>query len=305
MIYISKTIRIAVTILSLATCTTYAQEKFDANTSQNYIDFLEKSLENNVVDKSSKTDFVKESKNYWFSRKLDYNLHPENYSKAISLYHQNQQKFEQIQKQTDTIRKNRMDKAVENFQHFDDRNTFPKKSVLFIGSSSIAGWNTALSFPEFPVINRGIGGMNIPEIIYYYDTIVKKYAPSIIAIYCDIDIEQGKSPEEAVNVFIELVTKIKKDFPKATVLLLSMKPVMIDDFIGKDIRMNKMIANRQLLQYSQKEKNVEFIDLASPMLKQNGKLRTDIFIEDGMHLNSLGYTIWNPIIRKKLQELTR
>ncbi|AWG21987.1 hypothetical protein FFWV33_10905 [Flavobacterium faecale] len=303
MIYINKKIRIAVTIFSLVSCTIYAQEQFDTNTNKKYIDLLERSLENNPNNKESKVNVAKESRVYWNARKLDYNLHPEKYLKAITLYHETQQKFKQEKEQIDTIRKKRMDKAVENFQDFDDRNSFPKKSILFIGSSSIAGWKTALSFPEFPIINRGIGGMNIPEILYYYDNLVKKYTPSIVAIYCDIDIEQGKSPEVAVQAFTELVTKIKKDFPKATVLLLSMKPVMIDDFIGKDIRMNKMLANKQLLNYSEKEKNVAFIDLATPMLKKDGKLRTDIFIEDGMHLNTLGYTIWDPIIRKKLLEL--
>ena len=133
----------------------------------------------------------------------------------------------------------------------------------------------------------------------------EKYSPSIVVIYCDIDIEQGKSPKESVDVFIELVNKIKKDFPKTSILLLSMKPVMIDDFIGKDIRKNKMIANEQLLNYSIKEQNVHFIDLASPMLKPDGKLKTDIFIEDGMHLNKLGYDIWNPIVRNVLQEITK
>lgn len=66
-----------------------------------------------------------------------------------------------------------------------------------------------------------------------------------------------------------------------------------------------MITNELLLKFSEKENNIQFVDLASPMLNADGKLKTDIFINDGMHLNKLGYEIWNPIIRNILLELTK
>ncbi|QVY65624.1 GDSL-type esterase/lipase family protein [Polaribacter sp. Q13] len=261
-------------------------------------------MKNETVTDAVKYSFYKESRTYWKDHKLDYNLHPEKYKKAMSLFHQNQDKYKKTPKTISVTRSDRMEKAVANFQNFDDKNSFSKNSILFVGSSSIAGWKTSISFPDFSVINRGIGGMNMHEIIFHYNSLIKKYSPSIIAIYCDIDIEQGKAPEEAVDVFKKLVEKIKTDFPKTSILLLSMKPVMVDDFIGKDIRKNKAITNTELLNFSKKEKNVHFIDLATPMLHADGTLKTDIFIQDGMHLNKLGYEIWNPIMRKKILELT-
>ncbi|AUC20654.1 hypothetical protein BTO15_00330 [Polaribacter sejongensis] len=261
-------------------------------------------MKKEVVTDAVRNSFYKESRTYWKDHKLDYNLHPEKYKKAMSLFHKNQDKFRKTSNTISIKRNDRIEKAVANFQNFDDKNSFPENSILFVGSSSIAGWKTSISFPNFSVINRGIGGMNMHEIIFHYNALIKKYNPSIIAIYCDIDIEQGKAPEEAVVVFKKLVEKIKADFPKTPILLLSMKPVMVDDFIGKDIRKNKAIANKELLDFSKKEKNVYFIDLATLMLHADGTLKTDIFIQDGMHLNKLGYEIWNPIMRKKILELT-
>ncbi len=297
--------RLILIMFLCANLSSYAQEKTTMEIDKKFIESLENSLENIVVNEETRNVLFNESRAYWKDRKLDYNLHPEKYAKAISLYHQNQQKFKQNSNKIDTKRKNRIDNTIKKFQNLDDRNTFPKNAILFVGSSSIAGWKTSISFPEFPVMNRGIGGMNMHEIVYYYDTLIKKYSPAIVALYCDIDIEQGKSPKESADVFKELANKIKIDFPKTSILLLSMKPAMVDDFIGKDIRKNKMIANKQLLDYSIKEKNIHFIDLASPMLKPDGKLKTEIFIEDGMHLNKLGYNIWNPIIRNEIKELTK
>ena len=295
----ARLILIMILFLGISSC---AQEKTTIDDVQ-FIEFLENSLENEIVNEDTRNTFIKASKTYWRNRKLDYNLHPKKYGKAMSLFHENQQKFKRSGRKPNTKRKNRIENAIKNFQNFDDRNTFSKNSILFVGSSSIAGWKTSISFPELPVVNRGIGGMNMHEIIYNYDTLIKKYTPSIIAIYCDIDIEQGKSPEEAVDVFKKLLGKIKTDLPKTPILLLSMKPAMVDDFIGKDIRKNKLITNTELSKLSTKEENVYFIDLASPMLHADGKLRTDIFVKDGMHLNTLGYSIWNPIIRNKIIEL--
>ncbi|MCL7763415.1 GDSL-type esterase/lipase family protein [Polaribacter sp. Z014] len=299
-----KMTRLLLILFLCANISSYAQESstFD---DKHFVEYLTNSLKNNDVNIENKNAFLKASRNYWNDRKLDYNLHPENYEKAISLFHENQEKFKGIERAANNKSNNRIENAVKNFQNLDDRNTFSKNSILFVGSSSIAGWKTSISFPEFYIINRGIGGMNMTEIIQHYEILIKKHAPSVIVIYCDIDIEQGKSPEIAVNAFKELIRKIKEDLPKTSILLLSMKPVMIDDFIGRNIRKNKMITNELLLEFSEKENNIQFVDLASPMLHIDGKLKTEIFINDGMHLNKLGYEIWNPIIRNILLELTK
>ena len=33
-------------------------------------------------------------------------------------------------------------------------------------------------------------------------------------------------------------------------------------------------------------------------------MRSDIFLADGMHLNALGYTLWDPLVRSKILDLT-
>jgi lysophospholipase L1-like esterase len=221
--------------------------------------------------------------------------------RPISLFYQNQEKLKPI----DSTKIDRFENEIENFRRFDNRNSLAKNPVLFVGSSSIVYWETSISFPEFPVINRGFGGASLPEIIHYYDDIIKKHSPSILVVYSDIDVENGKSPDEAVNAFKELVNKVKKDFPETQILILSIKPALIDNFIGKDVRKNKLISNKLLLEYCNEERNLHFVDITPPMLKPDGSLRSDIFLSDGMHMNSLGYALWSPIIREKIASLTK
>lgn len=291
---------IGVLISTLSTSPVKGQEPAAVDTDQEFIQFLEDALENGMVNEETTGNFYRRTWAYWFKNKEDYNQNPEKYNQAISLYHRNQEKY----KRNREIKIDRFEKAIENFRRFDLRNTLPENPVLFIGSSSIVFWETAKSFPDLPVINRGFGGASLPEIMHYYDDIVKQHNPSVVVIYCDIDVESGKSPEVAANAFQELVNRIRADFPETQILILSMKPTLIDDFLGKEVGGNKLLTNEKLMAYCEGDENLHYVDITSPMLNAEGKVRADIFIPDGMHLNATGYTVWDPIIRTKIESLT-
>ena len=50
------------------------------------------------------------------------------------------------------------------FQEWEAKNTLPEGGILFVGSSSIRMWPTAMAFPDKVVINRGFGGAEFPDI---------------------------------------------------------------------------------------------------------------------------------------------
>ncbi|TYA59292.1 SGNH/GDSL hydrolase family protein [Formosa maritima] len=277
----------------------FSQEKSKIDKNLQFLEFLKKSLENEVVNTESTKAFYQRSWAYWMERKLDYNQNPEQYSEMLLLFHQNQQKYIW----NNDIKIDRFEDQIENFRRFDNRNTLANNPILFIGSSSIVYWETSKYFPDYPIINRGFGGASIPEIIYYFNDIIKKHSPSIIIVYCDIDIENGKSPTETVNVFSELVNKLELEFPQTEIIILSMKPTLIDDFLGKNVKENKVITNIKLQEYCTEKVNLHYVDVTKTMYESNGKLRSDIFLSDGMHLNSLGYELWNPIIIEKLKKI--
>lgn len=276
-----------------------AQDQMNVDNTEQFISFLEEALNNKTVNEQTTADFYKRASAFWMANKIDYNDHPEKYEKAMSLYHQNQQKYTRDR----TIKIDRFESTIENFRRFDNRNSLAKDPILFVGSSSIVFWETANSFPDLPIINRGFGGASLPEVIYYYDDVIKKHNPSMMVVYCDIDVERGRSPDVAVDAFKELINKVEGDFPEIPIMLLSMKPTLVDDIIGADIRKNKMITNQKLIEYSNSKDNLHYVDITTPMMKADGKLRSDIFIADGMHLNPLGYTLWDPVMRREIEKL--
>ena len=286
-------------VFLFASISAFAQKGRAIDNRQQFLEFLKNSLKDKNVNAETSKIFRKRSMEYWKRYMLDYNQNSDKYDKELLLFYQNQEKY----KQNNLIQIDRFEKEIEKFRRFDLRNTFQKKSILFIGSSSIVHWETAVAFPEFNVINRGFGGASIPEIIHYYPDIIKKYSPSILIVYCDIDIERGRSPNKTVDAYKKLIDKVRADFPQLPIVLLSMKPTLIDDFLGKDVRKNKIIANNMLSQYCSFEKNLHYVDITKVMIKPDGSLHADIFLPDGMHMNKLGYTLWNPIIRNKIISL--
>ena len=82
------------------------------------------------------------------------------------------------------------------FQEWEAKNTLPEGGILFVGSSSIRMWPTAAAFPQKVITNRGFGGAEFPDIFYYYERVIAKYAPAKILLYVgDNDVSRGKSAD--------------------------------------------------------------------------------------------------------------
>ncbi len=193
----------------------------------------------------------------------------------------------------------RFEKEISYFKNYDAKNSFPQKAVLFVGSSSIRLWKTRLSFPAFPVINRGFGGSHISDVLYFYDVIVKKYKLAVIVFYAgDNDVAAGKSVEQVFNDFKTFLSRVKKDMPKTKVIYLPIKPSILRWKYWDE--MEKV--NKKVLELSRNEKNLFYSDLASVLLK-DGEPDPELYIEDGLHLNEKGYEKWNKALRSTLQKL--
>src|SRR6476469_6829976 len=63
---------------------------------------------------------------------------------------------------------------------------FPRRNaILFIGSSSFTKWKDVQNyFPQYPIINRGFGGLTLTDVIRYANDIIFPYHPKEIVIYC-------------------------------------------------------------------------------------------------------------------------
>lgn len=172
-----------------------------------------------------------------------------------------------------------------------------KKLILFTGSSSIRYWNDLnKDFSKRNVLNRGFGGSELTDLLYYAKPLILNYQPNRVFIYeGDNDVNAGKSPEEILATADTLLTLLRTQLPtKVKIIFISAKPSVARWHLkGKYEEFN-----RQLKHWTSTRKNVLFADVWTPMLDENGEVRNDLFMEDNLHMNQEGYSIWVQVLRK-------
>ncbi len=187
----------------------------------------------------------------------------------------------------------RFSKQIETFIQWDKKNSYSENAILFVGSSSIRLWNTAISFPNLKIINRGFGGSQISDVIHYYKQVVMKYRPSKIVFYAgDNDIAAGKSADQVLKDYKLFVSKVEQDFPKAEIFYLPIKPSL-----SRWPLWPKMAsANEMIKQFVKSKLNLFYVETTSAMLNETNEPNPDLLIDDGLHLNKKGYQIWTRIL---------
>lgn len=192
----------------------------------------------------------------------------------------------------------RFEEQIEQFKAWDKKNSFPSDAILFVGSSSIRLWDTAAAFPDLPVINRGFGGSHISDVQHYYETVLNKYDPALIVFYeGDNDIAADKPIEQVFGDYRQLVERILDDQPDADFLYIPIKPSNSRwNYWSKMNEVNELIKD-----YNSKNDRLHYVDLASPILKNDGTPDDSFFLEDQLHLNEKGYEQWNENIEPVLE----
>lgn len=194
---------------------------------------------------------------------------------------------------------NRWEKDIAAFEAQDRTNPPPKGAILFIGSSSIRLWKTlAEDFPELKVINRGFGGSQIADSVQFVDRIVVPYQPTRIVMYSGgNDINAGKTPEQVTGDFKAFVAKVHAELPETKIAYISVAPnparwTQVD-------RVKR--ANELIREFTTTDQRLQFIDVFTHMLGQDGKPLPDIFVADRLHMNDKGYAIWKKVVGEALK----
>ena len=191
----------------------------------------------------------------------------------------------------------RFEAEIRAFEAWDRQNSFPKDSVLFVGSSSIRMWQTAESFPDLAVINRGFGGSHASDVNHFAPRIVLKYAPRTIVFYAgDNDLADGKSPQQVAADFERFVELVHAKLPDTEITYLPVKPSLARWKLWP-----QMQATNALVQaFIDGKERLAYVDTATPMLGADGRPRPELFLEDGLHMNAQGYQIWSDLLRQQL-----
>lgn len=185
---------------------------------------------------------------------------------------------------------NNFSEEVKNItQKYDTIWDSKKETIVFTGSSSVRLWRKLEQvFPNHQIVNSGFGGSQASDLLLFTDELILSYNPKKVFIYeGDNDLWADKRPADVLDTTAEIIRRIKSKNPASEVILIAAKPSISRWKIrGKYKRLN-----RKMRRFTKKDPQLYYVDVWKPMLNKR-KLKTDIFIEDGLHMNQKGYDIW-------------
>ncbi len=184
----------------------------------------------------------------------------------------------------------RWTKEIDALTAKDATNPPPTGSVVFVGSSSIKLWKTlAEDFPDIVTINRGFGGSELADSVFYFDRIVRPYQPRLVVLYAgENDVQSGKAPETVLADFQAFRAKLHAALPATKLIYVSIK-----ESPSRARKGSLFLATNELIAADcATDKRCLFVDVNTPMLDASGGTRPELFAKDQLHLNVDGYAIW-------------
>ncbi len=198
----------------------------------------------------------------------------------------------------------RFESAIVEFEQQDRINPPPEGAIVLTGSSSIARWNDQAKAALAPltVIPRGFGGSVMHDVLHYLDRVALKYKPRAILIY-EGDNDTGGDPPIPREAILEdlrkIIARTHEKLPGTRIYVLSIKPSVLRRAQWPAAQE----VNAGYRQIAAADPLVHYVDVATPLLQEDGTVRTDIFVPDNLHLNERGNAIWGATIRAALMPI--
>lgn len=169
-----------------------------------------------------------------------------------------------------------------------------KETIVFTGSSSVRIWRDLESrFPEHQIVNSGFGGSQASDLLLHIDQLVLPFKPKKVFIYeGDNDISAEKKSKDIIGTIQKIIDRIRLENAKAKIVLIAAKP----SIARWDLKRHYKKLNRKFKKLSKNDPLIDFADVWKPMLDKRN-VKQDIFIEDGLHMNTKGYELWYDVIK--------
>jgi hypothetical protein len=192
---------------------------------------------------------------------------------------------------------------IEKFEQFDITKSYPSDAIMFAGSSSIRMWSTiGKDMLPYNVIQRGYGGAKLSDFAVYADRIIYPHPCQAIVIFIANDIsgnDNDKSPLEVSQLFKKTLYIIRRKFADTPVFWISITPTPARWHVWPEIKE----ANGMIKEICESHRNTYYIDTEKYFTNPSGLPRSELFVEDKLHLNPEGYAIWTGIIKNELNEV--
>ena len=172
--------------------------------------------------------------------------------------------------------------------------------IVFYGSSTIRLWDQLQKdFPAHHTLNLGFGGAFIHSLSSHFKTLFQGLQPKAIVLYLGgNDLSLGLSAREVIDQIRTFIEFVHQKFPSVIIFNISIKP----SFERQELLEVIQHINQALLEMSTRLPYLYQIKLYESLIDQNQQIRSDVLLQDGLHLNKLGYEILKSQVNKALEK---
>ena len=179
-------------------------------------------------------------------------------------------------------------------QYNEENKTINNIEVCCLGDSLTDGYDLHNYYPQFNIVNRGIGGDTTHGLKARLKVSAYDANPKVVTML--IGANNFKTMFEDYE---EIVVNLRENLPNSHLVLLSLTSMT------KEWGRNNEIAkknNVEIKKYAEKY-GCTYVDLFNPLLDSNTNALKEEYTTDGGHLTPLGYQVVTDVITPVLTEL--
>ena len=204
--------------------------------------------------------------------------------------------------------KNWVQKLRVEEEHFEREIAVLKRKVdqletqegltVFYGSSTIRLWkNMAQDLAPHQTLNLGFGGAFIHSLSHYFEHLFVGLAPQNIMLYLGgNDLTLGFDADRIIADIMSFIKIIHNKFPETNIYNIAIKPSFERESELREIRG----INDGIQALSEELPYLHQLGLYEKLMDDN-QIRSDVLLQDGLHLNEEGYKALTALVLTALE----
>ena len=176
----------------------------------------------------------------------------------------------------------------------NEQNSDYEVDVCFLGDSLTDGCDVNKYYPDYTVVNRGIGGDTTTTLLNRMDYSVYELKPKVAVVLIG-----GNNLNTMFDDYEDILIGLKENLPNTKVILVSLTAM------GRDFKEKNKIAslNNVKIKLLADQYNYEFVEVFSALYDNTTDEIYSNYTTDGIHLTNEGYLVLTGLISKKIKEV--
>ncbi len=195
------------------------------------------------------------------------------------------------------------DEEIAAYEKLDRESPVAPGGVVLLGSSNIRMWNTlADDFPGMNVVNRGVGGCRLVELVEFAPRLVAASKPRVIVVGAGTnDVNAGTSTTDIRAAFERLVDTLRREHPDATIAFLAISPT-VKRWEQRDRQVEANAAIKAFID-TRGESKLVYLDANAAFLGADSTPAPECFLDDMQHPSTIGNARRAELMRPVLKDL--